>query len=176
MSAGNEPDSKAGKYHRPPRHVIFALRYNWKAVRSQLHSLIIRERMPGEPPPSPIDIMTVSLILYLPATYRRHPLLFHLRAMIVEVLLESSQTDLIGLRNSSLFFPLQTQMLSQINGLFSASDRRVLTCLTPRGMFSVFFPLFSNYLQLCLYVFIVHLYIWPSSSLQVSEVKTSYCL
>lgn len=64
-------------------------------------------------------------------------------------------------------------LLSQINELFSASDRRWLTYLTPRMFCVCVFTIY--YLQICLYVFIVHLYIWPSSSLEVFEVKT-YCL
>lgn len=149
------------------RHVIFALRYNWKARLSGLQttrqSLIIRELVLVEPPPSPIDIMTVWRIFYLAATYRRHPLLFHLRAMRVVVLLESSPTDLIGIPLP--FFPLQTQM-SQINELLSASDRRWLTCLTPRGMFcGVFFHLVT----ICRHVFTYLSFIFISGRAQASR-------
>lgn len=178
MSAGNEPDSEAGKYHHPPRHVIFALRYNWKPRRSGLQTTqqdhIIRERVLVEPPQQPIDIVTVSLIFYLPATYCRRPLLFHLRA-IQEVLLESSQTDLIGLW-LSLFFPLQTQTqtFELMNCFLSVTDIGWHVS-PPGGCFVFFFPL-SYYLQICLYVFIVNLHMSSNSSLQVSEVKTSYCL
>lgn len=159
----------------PPPHVVFALRYNWKPRHSRLQttlqSHIIRELEPVEPPRGPIDITTASLMFYLPATYRRSPLGFHLRP-IKEVLLESFK-NWSHWAGAPFFLPLQTQMFELMNCFLSVTDSG--WHVSPRGgMFCVvFFSLFSYYLQRCLYAFIANLHICPSSSLQVWKGKTS---